>query len=67
MELHQLLRHITYGTAICLFDIAGVCICQVRTKEEISFELYDYNVLELSAGVSYISSHNSCLYITIEK
>lgn len=67
MELHQLLRHIRSETAICLFDIEGICICQVGTKEDISIELYDYNVQDLSTGISYVSGHSSCLYITIEK
>lgn len=68
MELHQLLRHIRSGTAVCIFDIAGVCICQVPSKEDISIFLYEYVILEISAGTSYVD-HNrvSCIYITIEK
>lgn len=68
MELHQLLRHIRAGTPVCIFDIAGVCICQVPSKEDISIFLYEYVILEISAGTSYVD-HNrvSCIYITIEK
>jgi len=68
MELHQLLRHIHSRAPIYLFDIAGVCICQVVTKEDISIELYDYVVLDLTTEISYIQNNKrACLYITIQK
>ena len=68
MEIHQLLRHIKAGTPICIFDIAGVCIRQVATKEDISVDLYEYNILDIGVGTAYIyNNKKSCIYITIQK
>ena len=68
MELHQLLRHVKIGTPICIFDIAGVCICQAATKENISIELYEYNILDIGISTAYIyNNKRSFIYITIQK
>lgn len=68
MELHQLLRHVNLTTPICIFDIAGVCISKVSRKESIPKELYDYDVLEITTGMSYVANNkSSCLYIFIQK
>lgn len=48
MKLHQLLRFIVPTAAICIFDIQGVEICTVRSKEFINTDLFDYDVFEIS-------------------
>lgn len=68
MELYQLLRQVRSGTAICIFDVAGVCICQVVSKEDISIDLYEYVVLDITTAISYVyNNKSSCLYINIQK
>lgn len=68
MKLHQFLRLLQAYNPVCLFDIAGVGICQVKTKEEIPIDLYDYDILDINIGlVENIVGKRSCLYITIQK
>ena len=47
MQLHQLLRFIKSGTPIVLFDIMGVEICNVRTKEDINIDLYEETIHDI--------------------
>lgn len=68
MKLHQLLRQLQSANPVCIFDIAGMIICQVKSKEAIPQELYDYDILEISLGlIENVVGKRSCLYITIQK
>lgn len=65
MELHQLLRFVTDGCAILLFDLKGRNICKTRSKHNIPINLYEYLVLEITVGSDDL--YNKALYITLEK
>ena len=68
MKLHQLLRFIQSANPVCIFDIAGINICQVKSKEEIPTDLYEYDILELAVGLNgTVLGKTSCFYITIQK
>ena len=69
MQLHQLLRHITDGTRIMLFDLKGNNILKVNSKLDIPVDLYEYVVLEFTVGVfdMYYTELNWGLYITLQK
>jgi len=69
MKLYQFLRKFQSGVPICIFDIAGICICQVESKQDIPLDLYDYDILDISVGiVEYLMiDKRACQYITIEK
>lgn len=67
MQLHQLLRHITDGTMIMLFDLKGNNILKVRSKLDISIDLYEYDVLEFTVGPFDNYYNKWGLYITLQK
>ena len=67
MNLYQLLRKIRCGNAIVLFDSAQQIICKYLSKDEISFEYYEYNVLEFGSAISEFCDYKSCIYIIIDK
>lgn len=62
MKLYQLLRHLCNAVPVRILDIAGICICQVQTKEYILKELYDYNVLSITI-VSLINGPSLCIML----
>lgn len=68
MQLYQFLRHFSSGFWIVLFDLNGNQLLQVRTKEDIHTDYYEYDVMEISLGK--VVMHNmmeSALYITLVK
>lgn len=67
MQLHQLLRFISINTAIILFDIQGIEISRVASKYDISIDFYEYPVLEISCGPSYLNNSLHSIYVTIQK
>lgn len=67
MQLHQFLRFITPNTAIMLFDIQGIEICRVSSKYDINVDFYEYPVLDISCGPSYINNSLHSIHITIQK
>lgn len=68
MKLHQLLRFIQSANPICIFDITGINVCQVKSKEKIPTDLYEYDILELAVGITgTVLGKISCFYITIQK
>lgn len=67
MQLHQLLRFISINTAVILFDIQGIEICRVASKCDINVDFYEYPVLEIACGPSYLHSSLHSIYITIQK
>lgn len=67
MQLHQLLRFITINTAIMLFDIQGIEICRVSSKYDINVDFYEYPVLDITCGPSYMNGGLHSIYITIQK
>lgn len=68
MTLYQFLRFFQSGKAIIIFDIAGVCICSVATKEDIPSDLYGYDLLNIDLGIiNKFMSQRACQYITIQK
>lgn len=67
MQLHQLLRFITYGTPILLFDVQGVEICKVASKDDINIDLYEYLILDISVGIVDFRRNLHGMYITIQK
>lgn len=68
MQLYQLIRHISSGFWIVLFDLNGNQLLQVRTKEDINISYYEYDVLEISLGrVDTNRISESALYITLVK
>ena len=67
MQLHQLLRYIHNNVAIMIFDLSGIQIASVRTKQNISLDLYEYEVLEINQGYSNVAGCNHAIYITIVK
>lgn len=64
MQLHQLLRYISSGTPILIFDIEGVEICNVYDKEDINVDLYEYIIFEVGI-VNFFG--DTKLTITIQK
>jgi len=68
MKLHQFLRHLQSANYVCIFDIDGISICQVKSKEDIPQDLYDYDILEIGSGIiETVMGKRSCFYITIQK
>lgn len=67
MQLHQFLRFCVSGIPIILFDIAGIEICKVYTKEDIHVDLYEYPILELNVGFVDLYHHTYGLMITLQK
>lgn len=68
MTLYQFLRFFQSGKAIIIFDIAGVCICSVATKEDIPSDLYGYDLLNIDLGIiNKVMGQRACQYITIQK
>lgn len=51
MTLFQILRFITIGTPICIFDIMGVEICDVSNKNDIPIDLLEYEVQEITSQI----------------
>jgi hypothetical protein len=67
MQLHQLLRFVTLGTPILLFDIQGIEICKVSSKEYIHVDLYEYSILDIGTGFMDFHNKRYGLIITIQK
>lgn len=67
MQLHQFLRFLSFGTPIIIFDIQGIEICKVQSKDEIDLELYEYPVMEISVGAINLYKELHGLFITIQK
>ena len=67
MQLHQLLRILNIGTPIVLFDIQGIEICRVPSKDFIHVDLYEYPILEISTGFIDLHKERYGLFITIQK
>ena len=68
MQLYQFLRHFSSGFWVVLFDLSGKQLLQVRTKEDIHTDYYEYDILEISLGKVVVHNNlESALYITLVK
>lgn len=55
------------GMNIIIFNLNGIQILEVRDKDSISTELYDYDVMEINVGKKDLKSDGeSALFITLQ-
>lgn len=67
MTLYHLLGHIEPAVPLMLFDISGNQICQVKSKEALNIDLYDYDVASISIGRCDLLGRYYAIYLTILK
>lgn len=67
MQLHQLLRFIHTGCPISIFDLQGIEIFKCRDKDSIPQELFEYDVLDFTAGWRDLNTRESAIFIMIQK